>query len=617
MSRYFEPLQDIISPYAKSKLNKDFEYLFEGRQKIDQLNNRAESILTEAQQTNNMNKDVEAQVNKFISEFENEGTTNLEVVQARGGHTALNERLDENEHGIENNEKENFMTKVRNKTIQSAAVFIDDDGRREVLTKLKPIFEEEGVPLTLAIISGSVGKPDFINKTELLEFQEKGWEIASHTVKHPNLQSIGNTQKRNELLDSKKQLEQMGFDVNNIVYPFGADDLVTRNAAREAGYKGGTKTTKGINTIPVSRYSLNRVALGAYYATGENTLEYYKSQVDEALEKDGLVIFMTHAWTETHDTEQNGFVRDVIQYCKNLGMPIMTLNDAIKQFENIVDSGDVNKYTRVSTDGTFTSTNVPSLLSSEVVDFNKPANEYELNKITTQQVKADTANDFPNKEVGTLTTSVIGAYDWAYQLYNPVFSNTVYKRVWRNSGWTDFQKITANELNFVDALNGISATHQMSDLPENKITYATNNIAGGTNYPNNNAGMLTAFNFRDNGWAHEFFKEYNNNKIHIRGTKANGDFLEWDELTVKGKSVSQEISIGNISPNWSKDVVTTYKVDRIYDFPLVSTNIQLPIGVTFNAYINTGSHIVLRISNATNEKVILGSKYFRLSAIKG
>lgn len=576
---------------------------------------KAHEVLNEAQKTNNMNKDVQAQVNNFISEFENEGTTNLEVVQARGGKDVLNDRLNEKEYELERTKEDVFNNKIKSKSIKSAAVFIDDDGRREVLTKLKPIFEEENVPLTLSIISGSVGKPDFINKTELLDLQEKGWEIASHTVTHPNLQSAGNTQKRNELLESKEQLEGMGFDVNHIVYPFGADDLVTRNAAREAGYKSGTKTTKGINTSPVSRYSLNRVALGAYYAVGENTLEYYKSQVDEALEKDGLVIFTTHAWTETHDETQNGYVSDLINYCKNLNMPIMTLNDAMNHFDNIVDAGELNKNTRISADGSFRSLDVPALFSNDPVDFYKPANKYELNKVTTQQISHQNSDGFPTGTAGTLITSVIRAYDWAYQLYNPIFNNSVYKRVWKSNGWTDFQKITANELNFVDVLNGISSTHQMSDLPENKITYATNNIAGGTGYPNNNAGMVTAFNFRGNGWAHEFFKEFNNNKYHIRSTNSSGNFSTWEELARRTQSQLINIAIGSVDANFSKDVVTTLKVNSLKDFPLVSTNQQLPIGITFNAYVNTGLFIVMRFSNATTSSIDLGSVNFRVGSI--
>ena len=71
--------------------NKNFEYLFEGRQKIDELNNRADNILNEAKQTNTKNNDTNARLDKFIAES---GTSSTEVVDARGKHTVLSNHLD-------------------------------------------------------------------------------------------------------------------------------------------------------------------------------------------------------------------------------------------------------------------------------------------------------------------------------------------------------------------------------------------------------------------------------------------------------------------------------------------------------------------------------------------
>lgn len=71
--------------------NKNFEYLFEGRNKIDELNHRAEIILTEAKETNDMNKDVQEQINRLII---SDGESDAEVIQARGNAPLLKDRLD-------------------------------------------------------------------------------------------------------------------------------------------------------------------------------------------------------------------------------------------------------------------------------------------------------------------------------------------------------------------------------------------------------------------------------------------------------------------------------------------------------------------------------------------
>ena len=55
---------------------------------------KAHDILDEAQQTNDMNKDVQKQINNLIL---SDGESDAEVIQARGGHPLLKDRLDEND----------------------------------------------------------------------------------------------------------------------------------------------------------------------------------------------------------------------------------------------------------------------------------------------------------------------------------------------------------------------------------------------------------------------------------------------------------------------------------------------------------------------------------------
>lgn len=82
--------------------NKNFEYLFEGRHKIDELNYRADGILNEAKKTNDMNESVQQQINTLIAES---GTSDAEVLQARidaegNEYAVLKERLDEKEQNF-------------------------------------------------------------------------------------------------------------------------------------------------------------------------------------------------------------------------------------------------------------------------------------------------------------------------------------------------------------------------------------------------------------------------------------------------------------------------------------------------------------------------------------
>lgn len=74
-----------------------------------------------------------------------------------------------------------------------------------------------------------------------------GWEIASHTITHPDLPSISPEQLRTELVDSKKMLERdLGVQIENFCYPAGQYDDAVVAAVEAAGYRGATTVDPGL-----------------------------------------------------------------------------------------------------------------------------------------------------------------------------------------------------------------------------------------------------------------------------------------------------------------------------------------------------------------------------------
>jgi peptidoglycan/xylan/chitin deacetylase (PgdA/CDA1 family) len=74
-----------------------------------------------------------------------------------------------------------------------------------------------------------------------------GWEIASHTITHPDLPSIPPEQLRTELVDSKKMLERdLGIEIENFCYPAGQYDGNVVAAVEAAGYRGATTVDPGL-----------------------------------------------------------------------------------------------------------------------------------------------------------------------------------------------------------------------------------------------------------------------------------------------------------------------------------------------------------------------------------
>jgi len=74
-----------------------------------------------------------------------------------------------------------------------------------------------------------------------------GWEIASHTITHPDLPSISAEQLESELVDSKKMLEKdLGIEIINFCYPAGQYDDAVVAAVESAGYRGATTVDPGL-----------------------------------------------------------------------------------------------------------------------------------------------------------------------------------------------------------------------------------------------------------------------------------------------------------------------------------------------------------------------------------
>ena len=115
---------------------------------------------------------------------------------------------------------------------------------------------------------------------ELKAWIYAGQEIGSHTNTHPNLTRISLAEAREEIIASKKKLEDLfGLAVNHFCYPYGAYDEAIRGLVEEAGFSSACTTSPGVNRLPVNRFELKR--LTARYAS--RNLKSYWNRIREAV----------------------------------------------------------------------------------------------------------------------------------------------------------------------------------------------------------------------------------------------------------------------------------------------------------------------------------------------
>jgi peptidoglycan/xylan/chitin deacetylase (PgdA/CDA1 family) len=121
-----------------------------------------------------------------------------------------------------------------------------DDGLAASTSEMAEILLGRGQTATVYIATGLLGKPHphlssgerIVDRSELLELAQAGLEIGAHSVDHPDLRALSQSEKADQLTRSKQTLEDiLGRPVTSMAYPFGAFDAETVEAARQAGYR--------------------------------------------------------------------------------------------------------------------------------------------------------------------------------------------------------------------------------------------------------------------------------------------------------------------------------------------------------------------------------------------
>jgi len=117
---------------------------------------------------------------------------------------------------------------------------------------------------------GEVREP-LMDIAQVHEWLAAGHEIGSHTLTHPHLTHLPPAQAREEIVASKKKLEDLfGVAIEHFCYPYGDWNERTREMVAEAGYRMACTTGFGVNTLETPPHVLRR--LTARYPTRRRVL---------------------------------------------------------------------------------------------------------------------------------------------------------------------------------------------------------------------------------------------------------------------------------------------------------------------------------------------------------
>ena len=139
-----------------------------------------------------------------------------------------------------------------------------DDGYKDLIDNVLPILKKYNFIATCFVISNLIGKKNSwdLNKTkytpknlmninDIKEWIYKGMFVGSHSHNHIDLTTLNINELSNELIFSKKILEdKIGISINNFCYPYGKVNKFV--------YERTKKIFKKAVTTNRARYDINK-----------------------------------------------------------------------------------------------------------------------------------------------------------------------------------------------------------------------------------------------------------------------------------------------------------------------------------------------------------------------
>ena len=146
-----------------------------------------------------------------------------------------------------------------------------DDGFVSNLQSAVPVMREFGCRAINYLVADRIGQTSDWEAAEggearplMDEFQVREWMaagnwIGAHTCTHPRLSRIPRNQAKEEIVSSRKKLEdRFGIPITHFAYPYGDYDDVVVDMVREAGFQTACTMDRGVNDQSADPFRLKR-----------------------------------------------------------------------------------------------------------------------------------------------------------------------------------------------------------------------------------------------------------------------------------------------------------------------------------------------------------------------
>lgn len=231
-------------------------------------------------------------------------------------------------------------------TTPMITIIDDDSSTLESIGRLKSICDEYGIKITFASIGKNIETVEGM-KERLLQYQNEGFHIASHSYSHGyywkiehedfNLSSI-----EEDLIKAQVYMRNNGFvNYDMLVSPFNTyftnEFIKVISKYVSCAVNAGGRSPYMNDLSILNRYELQRTR----FIGDGHELSYYTNMIDTAFENGAWLIVGTHSNSSTEWNES--MVRSVIEYAQSKNIPFVTLNEGFRKRKVLYDFKDLVK----------------------------------------------------------------------------------------------------------------------------------------------------------------------------------------------------------------------------------------------------------------------------------
>ena len=236
--------------------------------------------------------------------------------------------------------------------------FIDDDGYAESGTIWEDICKTCNIPVTMALVTGTVGTGGKMEWSKIERLNNIGFEFISHTHNHIYLGE--NTLTEQEIIAdfeaSIAALKEHGCQPNYLVYPYTT--ITTRNKGIVNDYFAlGIGLDNVWNVAYIDNTNVKRLNVTSGTEEKEidgqmvevnsyRTLDSFKSYMDATIRDNGWLVVMTHLRNTAvsdgyyYDSDARDLMISYINYAKEKNVEIVTVAKAHEIFKSLIKNLD-------------------------------------------------------------------------------------------------------------------------------------------------------------------------------------------------------------------------------------------------------------------------------------